>query len=394
MHVLYLVEAVFSHRDYDRFGVAFMRANGHDVTVVDMTGLSQPRLPRDRSHYGDLADVTIHVADTLDALRGLQDVRDRADILISAIGSVGVTPENIAVFRWLSAARGIYVKVHCDSYPGISRFKGEPRRVHERVRDITRRMREGQISARRSIMARLPMDWLGVRPADFVIYGGRNSRSTSRLIHSRTREIWAHSFDHEIFRNLRDTIGAQSDTAVFIDEYLPHHPDLATRGQGAPVDPAYYYSALRQFFDRVETETGLRVIVAACPRADYSNQPGIFGDREVAFMQTGRLIGESRLVLAHRSTAIGFAVMFRRPVVLFALKDTLTHVNHRIPSLAYAEALNRPIQVVDGSTAYSLADALSIDEKAYDRFMGDFVKTPGSPDAPLWRIVLDGVGAR
>jgi len=157
------------------------------------------------------------------------------------------------------------------------------------------------------------------------------------------------------------------------------------------VDPEYYYACLRNAFDHVEKETGLKVVIAACPRADYSNTPNPFGEREIVFYQTGRLIGESKLVLAHRSTAIGFAIMFRRPVMLIALEDAMNHINHQIPMTAYAEALGRQVQLIDENENMLLDCSLEFDQDTYDTFMSNYVKTHNSPNAAMWEIVMDEI---
>ena len=60
---------------------------------------------------------------------------------------------------------------------------------------------------------------------------------------------------------------------------------------------------------------------------------------------------------------------------------------------AISVALNKPITFYDDAATLDLTQALDIDQAAYDRYMADFVKAPGSPDLPYWQIVLDGVEA-
>ena len=74
---------------------------------------------------------------------------------------------------------------------------------------------------------------------------------------------------------------------------------------------------------------GLPVVIAAHPRAGYAQAgysgPDYFGGRTLVSGQTLPLIFDSALVLTHYSTAVNFAVMARKPLLLLA-SDTLVRV--------------------------------------------------------------------
>lgn len=155
-----------------------------------------------------------------------------------------------------------------------------------------------------------------MKPADFSVFGGRRSARTVFPVGESTTPIWAHAKDYDLYMEAAAKRHETKDVAVFIDEYLPYHRDLQAFGNRSPMEAATYYSLLRRLFDRVESELGLRVVIAACPRADYHDKPGLFGDRKIGYFQTADLVASSRLVIAHCSTAINYAVLFRKPVLL------------------------------------------------------------------------------
>ena len=391
MRILFLANNVLSRRDYERFGMPLMIKKGHRVDIIDVTRLIHPQVPQNRDHYPDLKEVAIHVAENVESLGSLTKIRDEADTIFSMFGSVGVEPNNVKIHKWLCAAPGTYVKPYCDTFPGNARFKGEAKHIRERVRDIRDRWRAGQISLSRSIMTRLPQSWMGVRMPDYVVYGGRRSPDTNRLHGRKTIPIWAHSYDYEIFRGLREEITGQTNTAVFIDEYLPYHPDLAVRGQEAPVDPDNYYACLRRFFDKVEATLGLEVVIAACPRADYDKRPDYFGGRRVVMFRSAELVAQSRLVIAHRSTAINFAILFRKPLILTATRDIYRHSSQTPYFDGLAAALGKSIQFFDDADDVDLSDPFAVDDALYERYVEDYIKTGQSPRAPYWQIVVDCV---
>lgn len=100
---------------------------------------------------------------------------------------------------------------------------------------------------------------------------------------------------------------------VFLDEYLPHHPDFFLHGLET-IPPEVYYATLNRAFDRLEAIAGMPVVIAAHPKASYQANP--FGGRAVHFGVTDVLAKHSQTVLAHGSTAVSFAVICHRPVIL------------------------------------------------------------------------------
>lgn len=205
-----------------------------------------------------------------------------------------------------------------------------------------------------------------------------------------TTPIWAHAKDYGLYMEEETKHHTISDSAVFIDEYIPYHRDLAALGIPSPIGGSVYYAMLRRFFDRIEAEFSLRVIVAACPRANYDDKPGLFGDREVVFFKTAQLIASSKLVLAHRSTAINFAVLFRKPILLVTTKQ-LYRSHHRPYLNGFSMALGLPLQFMDDVRSMDLKHALHINTQAYESFQEDYIKTTASPAAPFWEIVMSAI---
>lgn len=385
--IAYVVESVLSPRDYTRFGLGEMVSNGIEVSVIDVTSISQLRIPQDRKHYDAVHDIDLHIAPTASDLAGLTPILKQADLIASIVGSGGPTTRNLPVLRWISRSGTPYMVFANAAFPGFNRFIGEKGKGHMRALDILKRLAKKQISPVNSALARLPMSWLGVRSPDYAVFGGRQSRRANRMVTGRSHAIFAHSFDYQFFQNLRETIGDVEDTAVFIDEFLPWHRDLAMRGQAAPMEAEAYFAWLRGLFDRIERTHGLEVMIAACPRADYGDDCQLFGDRRIIFNATARCIGESRLVIAHRSTAIGYAVMFAKPVLLVAPTEVYNHINHRIPIDAFGQSLGTDVQVANSPDEIDLESPFYFNEDAYDRYMEDYVKVPESPDLPMWQII-------
>jgi hypothetical protein len=391
-HVVYLVESALSPRNRDRFGVAWMAAQGVAVSVVDVGPLTLPELGGDRRLYADYRDFSVTVVKTTDDIKKAIPTLAAADLIVSLVGTNHFAPRNIAVCRAIAQAGTPYMILSLNAYPGWTRETQGAESASGRLRRLAQRI--GSFDPAKSISARLPLRWLGIPAARFAVYGGAKSRVANRFVDASTISIAAHSMDCEAFRPLRAAPPAATDTAVFIDEYRPYHPDLKEMGRTySAAEAAYYFERMRAVFDRVERELGLTVVIAAMPKADYNDKPGVYGARRIEYGKTAELVAASRLVLAHRSTAIGFAVMADKPVLQIATRDIYRELIQKPYFDAYAVALGKPIQFCDDAAEVDLSLAFARDEARYAAFLRDYV-SEAPTDLPFWQIVVEKVEER
>lgn len=107
----------------------------------------------------------------------------------------------------------------------------------------------------------------------------------------------------------------KNDYIVFIDQYLPFHPDFAIMGTST-LPASSYYDSLNNFFAKIEKKFNMPIVIAAHPKSLRYKEEDFFDGRKVYFGMTGPLVKDASLVLAHDSTAIGYAIMARKPIAL------------------------------------------------------------------------------
>lgn len=386
-HVAIIVQIAVTERDLARFGVNWLMAAGYRVTVIDAGRVVNPLVPQDRSHYPRLPGgfTLLEMAERGPWTAALAVLRS-AEVVFNQAESGYLSPGNLPVLRLIGASRRPWVSFVSNVFPGWQRATGEKGGLWSKLRDAWFRWREIRLA--RSLISRLPIGWLGAPPAAFLVLGGAECHG-GRLTGPGTRPIFAHASDYDTFLDIRAAAPAVRDIAVFIDEYVPYHRDLIEMGYDAPVDADSYFADLRRLFDQIEADLGLAVEIAVCPRADYSDKPGVYGNRALVEGATARLVAESRLVLAHRSTAIGYAILFGKPVLQIATRENYHHPSQRPYFDAFERILGKPILFHDGLTRVDLRRALDLDGECYRRYIRDFIKQDGSPDLSYWRIVAE-----
>lgn len=106
---------------------------------------------------------------------------------------------------------------------------------------------------------------------------------------------------------------------VFLDEFLPFHPDLL-RIDKKTISPEVYYPKLNKLFDKIESNTKTRIIIAAHPKSNYRNE---FDGRVSIKGKTPELVNNAEMVLAHSSASINLAVLSNKKVLLIYTDEFL-----------------------------------------------------------------------
>jgi hypothetical protein len=387
MNVVYVFKQAFSERNHERYGIDFMRGRGHRVTVLDVGPFYRPPVPGDRGGYGARDGLDLRLIATGADLERASEAFAEAAVVFYMVSSQRLSRRDVPILRLISRSGRPYVVAMINAVPGMTaEDRATPRLAW--IGETLRRARE--IDPVNSLVARMPLGLLGIRPAAAILYAGRRSRGRSQMAAPSTRPIGVHAMDYDVFRDVRGRVGPTRDVAVFVDQNRPFSQDAVEYRAGNRIDADAYFAGLRRLFERVEAELGLRVVVAIHPRARYADRPELFGGREIVAGETARLIGESRLVILHQSTAVNFAVLFGKPVLIAASKALIgLQVWHKYWYGLMAERLGTRVRFLDEPNGLDLADALSLDPAAYAAYVEDYIKEPGTPDLPFWQVVTD-----
>jgi hypothetical protein len=228
-------------------------------------------------------------------------------------------------------------------------------------------------------------------PPDITILSGEAGLRDPRV--QTMHKIWAHSFDYDPYLKLRDHAGTGvKPYAVFLDQDMAYHSDFLHSGIRSPVTANKYYSALRNFFDFLKHHTGLDLVFAAHPRSHYDTRPHLLNGLQPMMGKTPELIRDAKIVLCHDSTAISFAILWRKPLI-FLTSNELERSWFGYDIAHFSKLLHAPLVNIDCLTRLNpdLRTWIKIDEEAYDVYKKRYIKTPETPEKPIWEIFTEYV---
>jgi|GEM_PF-1053335 len=370
--VVFLLSAPLSERDYQRFGFELLHANGLHVEAWDLS----PWIWRNPPTAGQPR-----------IFAGSRQFESR-NAALAAIAGVG--PDTIAVavmfynlrtrpvFKALSRSQARYAMINLHALPTAAARRRMPLPALLRWRAVT------------AALNRFWLPCLPVRPPHFLIAAAEASTMVPPGRSPETDWIWTHALDYDLYLEQRERLPpAEPGLAVFLDEFLPSHPDYALLGERPPVTPENYFPALRSLFDAIELQYGIHTAVAVHPSAAAGyEQAAPFGVREMRRGATGEMVFKAGLVFCHCSTSVDFAVMVRKPVI-FLVTDEMAGTGAWALTHAMAALLRRPVINLNRETP-QLGDAWqTVDEAAYANYERLYIKKPGTPELPIWQNVAN-----
>jgi len=210
-----------------------------------------------------------------------------------------------------------------------------------------------------------------------------------RTPHHSLRVVPINFFDYDRYVKLQASATPRilrDRYAVFLDINLPYHSDLTLTGY-RHIDAAEYFRSMGRFFGLLEQAHGLRIVIAAHPRASYD--PGVFGGRRLLRLHTAELVRDAEFVLSHTSTAMSYAVLFAKPIIFIYTRGMAEAYEHWFVRQirCFADYLGAPNYNVDEIDDPGQVCVRPLSSSDYQRYKYDFLTSHASERTPTEEIV-------
>jgi hypothetical protein len=382
--IIFFVQAHFNRRDYDRFGIKTLIENGFDVEVWDFSEFLA------NEEYQVLRIPDPINCDKVFKFKSKTEALSAMSKLEQSVFIIPVLQYNLntySIFRMLSKKKILFSSSILSCVVPNSFTSGQ--RYFQKIKRTSLK----NVSDR--IFRRIPFRLLGVRAANVILAPTEKYSISNLPADKKSHVLWLHSLDYDHYLSMKNSIVSQdSRMGVFLDQYLPFHPDVTyIEGNRAKTTPDEYYPLLRRCFDFLEEKFGVRIVIAAHPRSKYEEHPDVFGHREIVRSKTAELIRQSGFVLLHNTIAINYAILFKKPMIFI----TTDKINESF-KLPCAEGPSVEwLASFFGKKAYNLNNGMDVDfenemlvdKKAYHTYKTSYIKKDGSQEHLYWEIVSD-----
>ena len=372
----YFIESVFTVRDYHRFGVEYFINKRLKVIVWDFTKFLRPQL------------VANHKAPDIYHYRNTISIKNQSEfdtkwVIIRkndcVINLLSITAESQIIFKRLNSSHIIYYVLRLGVLPMFREtiFNRIKYKLKLSVKFTHRKLKQGIIPNH-------------FKPT-YAVTGGEIAESRVKFIKG-IKIIKAHSFDYELYLksiSSKDESPPKGSYALFIDEFLPYHPDYIVRNKTPDVSAENYYPDLISFFKALEYDMETKLIIAAHPRSNYSQIHSPYGNFETIQGNTCELVKHSKLVITHASTAISFAVLYNKPLLFLTSSKYSRGLRKTI--INYAKLFNcTPVNLTRLPKSRL---NISTDIDAYLNYKNNYIKSEKSPQVSLYDTIYSSLNS-
>lgn len=137
---------------------------------------------------------------------------------------------------------------------------------------------------------------------------------------NNSNEIGINHFDYEEYIKNRKNEGLiKNKYCLFLDQYLPNHPDFKLNNTKV-INENTYYKKMNILFEKITNQYGLEVIIASHPKADYTNNV-YFKNFKCIQNNTNLLVRDCEFVILHDSLALNYAIIYEKPMMLVYMNE-------------------------------------------------------------------------
>ncbi|KDN55316.1 hypothetical protein [Flavobacterium seoulense] len=196
-------------------------------------------------------------------------------------------------------------------------------------------------------------------------------------------------FDYDKYLLVLNTpVSSSDDYCVFLDVYLPHHPDIAILGIET-VNSDIYYSQLNNYFDYIEKTYNLKVVICAHPKAHKYKTENPFCGRKIVFNQTCEFVKDSKFAITNYSTSISFPILFKKPIFFITCEAEKKIMYDLYETTLYlSKVLNCTVSQFDLVNS-TKSNELYVDKELYNDYLYKYLTSKESKNRMSSEIFIE-----
>ena len=233
---------------------------------------------------------------------------------------------------------------------------------------------------------------LDVKPKGIFVAGGEIKKKLENL--KKIKDVELINFNAW---NYSSTVNKKNDPnlfkkkyAVFVNKVGPKkEAEEMTINSIKPVDTVEkWYPALNNFCSYLEKIFKLEIIIASHPKSNEEGCIDYLGNRTAVLNKTEELIRGSEFVIGKNSTALIFAIVYKKPILFIYSNETKKHIVsfNSINGLSnYFKT--KAINIDENISESHIKSLINFDEKLYENYIADFLAS--DPKNKNYQIILD-----
>jgi len=337
-NIIFLIETPLSERDIIRFGIKAYLDYGFECFIYDFTSIYNRSYLSYKNSDDLMLDKTVIISNEIDLIKNINKI-SKNSIIISHIFP---NNKNRTLFDILDGNSLVYGYVINGLIPFS--LKSEPKYLNYLISTLKKPQKIFKVTKNLVLYKSIKY----MHNPSFIMYAGLKAKDYYRFKPTlHTKLIKCNSFDYDNYLDLEEKNESRvisEDYIVFLDEYVPYHPDNLINNIQPNCNPETYYIYLNNYFNKIEKEFNTSIIIAAHPRSEYKKIGNKFDGRKIIINKTNNLVKFSKFVIAHSSTSLSYAALYGKYINIIYSSDYSKHFKNVI-SLISNELKINPIEI-------------------------------------------------
>lgn len=220
-----------------------------------------------------------------------------------------------------------------------------------------------------------------IRAADYSYFLYKKNlydNLNNKFISEKTKIIWGHQADYNNFIKLKNK-QLKTKFVVFIDQNGPYHKDLKDLNS-LDINPREYYDSITRFLKKIEIKFKSRVHICLHPRSKIIKFKNYFKGFSFSLGDTPKKILNSRFVILHESTAVNYAILLMKPLLIITNNTLINSIYpHNQEIAALALKLKKNVFNIDDNLDYdAIKRSLNVNKKNYTNYKNLYIKYRGN----------------
>lgn len=169
---------------------------------------------------------------------------------------------------------------------------------------------------------------------------------------------------------------------LFMDQNHPYHNDYKLLGF-PQLEPEPYFKQMNEYFDKIEEKYKCPVVISAHPSAVKYKEFNPFNGRKLYFNLTLPLTKQCYGVITHNTTAVSFAVLYNKPIILVTMDGFGPYDN------AFLQGLKNHLNTSVDNPRIADCTFPKVDKEKYDSYKYDYLTHPDANGKTNGQILLE-----
>ena len=175
---------------------------------------------------------------------------------------------------------------------------------------------------------------------------------------------------------------------LFLDEDFPCHSDYIRDGLSPSINVENYFNEISYCLLNLSNRFGLKPLIKLHPKANFKRSRKLY-NVAVSIKDTADLVSKADLVVAHCSTSIQLAVLFKKPLILIIPNQLERNSVWRKSIDNFSYLLRVP--AIKSSEINNLKSIPRVNIESYNNYIEKYIKMKGSPNKFSWEIITDNL---